>query len=64
MTISLIFQQENAQERALLQSKFGVVPFPKSVSLLMKRRSKAVVKVGFKPEDDQVKTSLIVVRYV
>ncbi len=54
--------KENSPERSLLQSKFGVVPAADTVSLLLKRRSKAVVNIGFKPDDDQLKTSIMVVR--
>eukprot|EP00795_Rhopilema_esculentum_P000911 gene911-10667_t len=52
----------NSNERALLESSFGVSPSPDTISLLLKRRSKAVVKIGFKPDDEKLKTSLMVVR--
>jgi len=52
----------NSHERSLLQSKFGVVPSSNTISILLKRRSKTNVKIGFTPDDDKLKTSLMVIR--
>ena len=58
----LLVFKANSHERSLLQSKFGVVPSPDTISVLLKRRSKTKVKIGFTPDDDKLKTSLMVIR--
>ena len=58
----LFLFKANSHERSLLQSKFGVVPSSNTISILLKRRSKTNVKIGFTPDDDKLKTSLMVIR--
>ena len=50
------------KEREKIHQSLAVVPSPKALSLLLAPREKRVIEVGFLPDDEQTKTSVIVVR--
>ena len=66
MTICYVLQPSSTntvpRSRRAIEQQFGVKPHTYTIPLLVPGSARVKISVGFRPMDDQPKTSLIIIR--